>query len=162
LPELEKGLFDTNWRIRFSSVQLLGDLLYKISGVVGKMTTESAHEDDNFGTEKGSAAIVKALGEERRNKVYSGLYMGRSDVSSQVRQAALHVWKVIVSNTPKTLKEILPTLFNLLLGCLASNNHDKRQIAATTLSDIVSQLFLKLFYYSEITLFIHSFIRLFN
>ncbi len=140
LPELEKGLFDNNWRIRFSSVQLLGDLLYKISGVVGKMTTESAHEDDNFGTEKGSAAIIKAFGEERRNKVYSGLYMGRSDVSSQVRQAALHVWKVIVSNTPKTLKEILPTLFNLLLGCLASNNHDKRQIAATTLSDIVRKL----------------------
>ena len=32
LPELEKGLFDDNWRIRNSSVQLLGDLLYKVSG----------------------------------------------------------------------------------------------------------------------------------
>ncbi len=140
LPELEKGLFDSNWRIRFSSVQLLGDLLYKISGVVGKMTTESAHEDDNFGTEKGSAAIVRALGEERRNRVYSGLYMGRSDTSLHVRQAALHVWKVIVSNTPKTLKEILPTLFNLLLGCLADSNSDKRQIGASTLVDIVKKL----------------------
>lgn len=116
LPELEKGLFDLNWRIRYSSVQLLGDLLYKISGVLGKMTTESAHEDDNFGTEKGSVAIVKSLGEERRNRIFAGLYMGRSDVSLNVRQAALHVWKIIVSNTPKTLREILPTLFNLLLG----------------------------------------------
>lgn len=113
---------------------------FKISGVAGKMTTESAHEDDNFGTEKGSTAIISALGEDRRNRIYSGLYMGRSDTSLQVRQASLHVWKVIVSNTPRTLKEILPTLFNILLSCLASANPGRRQIAAGTLVDIVRKL----------------------
>ncbi|XP_061672508.1 stalled ribosome sensor GCN1 [Syngnathoides biaculeatus] len=140
LPELEQGLFDDLWRIRFSSVQLLGDLLFHISGVTGKMTTETASEDDNFGTAASNKAIISALGAERRNRVLSGLYMGRSDTQLVVRQASLHVWKIVVSNTPRTLREILPTLFSLLLGFLASTCPDKRIIAARTLGDLVRKL----------------------
>lgn len=104
------------------------------------MSTETASEDDNFGTEQSHMAIINILGAERRNRVLAGLYMGRSDVALMVRQAALHVWKVVVTNTPRTLREILPTLFGLLLGCLASDSYDKRQVAARTLGDLVRKL----------------------
>ncbi len=66
------------------------------TGVTGKMTTESASEDDNFGTESSQQAILRCLGDERRNRVLAGLYMGRSDTALLVRQSALHVWKVRV------------------------------------------------------------------
>ena len=61
---------------RCSTVQLLGDLLYKISGLSGKMSTES-EEDDNFGTEEARQTLLQLLGKERRDRVLAGLYMGR-------------------------------------------------------------------------------------
>lgn len=64
----------------------------------------------------------------------------RSDVALMVRQAALHVWKVVVTHTVRTLREILPTLIALLLTCLASENSDKRKVAARTLGDLVRKL----------------------
>jgi hypothetical protein len=45
-----------------------------------------------------------------------------------------------VTNTPKTLKEILPTLMRTLINCLGSSNMDKRQVAGRTLGELVSKL----------------------
>ena len=52
-------------------------LSYCLLGVTGKMSTESAHDDDNFGTEASQTAILEVLGLERRNTVLAGLYIGR-------------------------------------------------------------------------------------
>lgn len=139
LPELEKSLLVENWRIRFSSVKLIGDLLYKISGITGKAYTDVAGEDE-ISDGKSEDAIKAALGNETRNRILSGIYMCRSDISHEVKHAALHIWKMLISNTPKTLREILPTLFSILLGCLASSNEEKQQMAARTLGDLVKKL----------------------
>jgi hypothetical protein len=125
LPTLEEGLFDDNWRIRQSSVQLLGELLYQVLG-----------KKDLSDIEDNAKTISAKLGPERRNSILSALYLIRSDVSSVVRQKALLVWKDVVSNTPKTLKELLPTLMVTIINCLGSSNLDKRQVASRTLGDL--------------------------
>ena len=48
------------------------------------------------------------------------VYMARSDVGYTVRTAAVHVWKTVVSNTPRTLGEILPALMEQVIDALAS------------------------------------------
>lgn len=45
-------------------MQLLGDLLFHISGVSGKMTTETASEDDNFGTAQSNKVTRNELLEQ--------------------------------------------------------------------------------------------------
>jgi hypothetical protein len=127
LPPLEDGLFDDNWRIRQSSLQLLGDLLAKI---VGK-SDENDHANTN---------LEAALGPERRNRILSALYMIRSDPSSVVRQKALLVWKSVVNNTPKALREILPVLMSTIIESFGDESFEKQQVAGKTLGDLVSKL----------------------
>ena len=139
LPELEVGMQHEHWRIRECSVNLLGDLLYRISGASGNKTTEG-EEDDNFGTEEVRDAILGSLGVDRRDRVFARLYLARSDIQLSVRQAALHVWKVVVTHTVRTLREIMPTLIKLVLGYLASGEHYLRSPAARTLGELVKKL----------------------
>lgn len=45
--------------------------------------------------------------------------MARADVGYTVRQAAVHVWKTIVTNTPRTTGEILKMLMDQIILSLA-------------------------------------------
>ncbi|KAL3681502.1 hypothetical protein R1sor_024458 [Riccia sorocarpa] len=140
LPAVEEGIFNDNWRIRQSSVELLGDLLFKVAGTSGKVVLEGGSDDEGASTEAHGRAIVEILGKERRNEVLAAVYMVRSDVSLTVRQAALHVWKTIVANTPKTLKEIMPVLMSTLISSLASTSSERRQVAGRSLGELVRKL----------------------
>ncbi|GMF97863.1 binding protein [[Candida] boidinii] len=137
LPQLEIGLSDPNPRIRLSSVELTGDLLFKISGISGK---QELSEDLTTIAKSVDKAFNEALGAERRDRVLASLFVCRSDTAGVVRNAAINIWKALVANTPKTVKEILPTLTQIIVRRLASPDEDQRKIAATTLGEMVRRV----------------------
>ncbi|GAA5827172.1 hypothetical protein JCM11251_001152 [Rhodosporidiobolus azoricus] len=144
LPELETGLFDEAWRIRQSSVQLIGDLLFRISGISGKISEDEDGEDDaeesTPGMDAAKKALIEGLGRERRDRVLAAIYIVRQDAVGAVRQAAIGVWKALVSNTPRTAREILPTLMQTIVRILASPGLDQRETAARCLADTCRRL----------------------
>ncbi|GAA99124.1 uncharacterized protein L969DRAFT_87172 [Mixia osmundae IAM 14324] len=141
LPSLESSLFDSSWRIRQSSVQLVGELLFNISGISGKNEIEEeGEEDQHVGRESSRKALVDVLGRERRDRVLSAIYLARQDASGVVRQFATHVWKALVHNTPRTVREILPTLVNSIIKMMASNGTEQRETAARTVAELCRKL----------------------
>ncbi|KAK5172391.1 hypothetical protein LTR04_006393 [Oleoguttula sp. CCFEE 6159] len=132
LPELERGLADDNHRIRLSSVELVGDLLFNLTGISGKTEQDEVEE----GANEAGQSLLEVLGEERRNKVLSALYICRCDTSGLVRTAAINVWKALVA-TPRTLRELVPTLTQLLIRRLASSNMEQKVIAGNALGELI-------------------------
>lgn len=132
LPELERGLADNNHRIRLSSVELVGDLLFNLTGISGK----AEQDDDLEATGEVGNSLLEVLGQEKRDKVLSALYICRCDTSGQVRLAAVGVWKALVAS-PRTLKELVPTLTQLIIRRLASSNAEQKLIAGQALGELI-------------------------
>ena len=132
LPELQRGLADDSYRIRLSSVELVGDLLFNLTGISAKMEAE---EDEDTAAQAGQS-LLEVLGEERRNRVLSSLYICRCDTSGLVRTAAVAVWKALVA-TPRTLREIIPTLTQMIIVRLGSANAEQKHIAANALGEVI-------------------------
>ncbi|CEP60540.1 Gcn1p LALA0_S01e13256g [Lachancea lanzarotensis] len=137
LPELEKGMFDENERIRLSSVQLTSDLLFQVTGISSKNEFDDEDGETNHEVTK---QLLEVLGQDRRDRILSSLFICRSDTSGVVRATTVDVWKAIVPNTPRTVKEILPTLTSIVVVHLASSSAGLRHIAAQTLGDLVRRV----------------------
>ena len=139
LPALEEGLGNEDYRIRVSSLTLLGDLLSMLGGTkVSKGSGDT--QDDIRQAERAQAQIALVLGNETRKRVLSSLYLARSDTAAIVRQSAVQVWKTVVSVTPRTLREILSQLVDQVVVALASGDPDRTQVAGRCLGDIVQKL----------------------
>ena len=148
LPALEDGIINSDWRIRLSSVQLLGVMLLRLAGVSIKMIVgANAHEGDD--EDKNAATICtreqenhieSVLGTDRRNRLISTVYLMRCDVVPAVADLAFRVWKSIVSNSPRMLTTILPVLMSLIISDLASTKEERQQAAGRTLGELVQKM----------------------
>lgn len=132
LPELQRGLADDSYRIRLSSVELVGDLLFNLTGV----SAQAEAEEEGGSAAQAGQSLLEVLGEDRRNKVLSSLYICRCDTSGMVRAAAIAVWKALVA-TPRTLRELVPTLSQMIIARLASSNMEHKVIAANALGEVI-------------------------
>ncbi|KAI9175822.1 translational activator of GCN4 [Blastocladiella emersonii ATCC 22665] len=140
LPELIKGVYNPSWRIRQSSVHLLGDMLGRIMGQKVKSPAKSlgndlgedgaedeededSDSDDDEPVHQTHTQQIKklqdALGMDMYQRTLASLYVLRADASGVVRHTASHVWRMLVSNTPRQLKDILPVLLEIILEYLA-------------------------------------------
>ncbi|KAJ1821992.1 translational activator of GCN4 [Coemansia sp. RSA 2598] len=84
--------------------------------------------------------LSQKLGLDRCQAVLAALYVARSDVSAMVRQISFTVWKSLVNNTPRTVRECLPRIMDIVLVGLAAESYDRRATAARTLGDLVHKL----------------------
>eukprot|EP01127_Copromyxa_protea_P019883 TRINITY_DN6540_c0_g3_i1.p1 TRINITY_DN6540_c0_g3~~TRINITY_DN6540_c0_g3_i1.p1 ORF type:complete len:2511 (-),score=671.28 TRINITY_DN6540_c0_g3_i1:99-7439(-) len=137
IPSLKRGIFDDSWRIRQSSVQLLGEFL---SRVLGRTIGGAADDDESVAVEDVTSNIGEVIGADSANDILAVLYFVRNDPNLAVQQKAAATWKSVVSNTPKMLKVVLPILMKLVISALEQKTGDKRQVARDTLADIVVKL----------------------
>ncbi|KAJ1972291.1 translational activator of GCN4, partial [Dimargaris xerosporica] len=193
LPQLEQGLFDDSWRIRNSCVELIGDLLFQITGMEDVIKAKSlgnvpdGEEDDDDEEGVGSEAATKShataraakhaekrgkstnpdasedgageasgeplasledcrkrmletLGPTRTNRVLASLYVVRSDPVALVRKTALAIWKALVSNTPRTVKDNLATIMDVITTNLTHAHEECRLTATRCLGELVRKL----------------------
>jgi len=139
LPILSNGMTDLDYRIRLSSLMLLGDLLSLIGGTT-VLRTDGDTQDDIRKAERAQAQLTLTLGIETRNKVLGDVYLARCDSAVAVRQTAVQVWKTVVSVTVRILKQILPVLVSRIVSDLASGDAEKTEAAGKCLGDIVGKL----------------------
>ncbi|KAJ6926887.1 hypothetical protein NC651_011092 [Populus alba x Populus x berolinensis] len=124
LPAILDGLSDENESVRDAALgaghvmvehyaTTYAFIVLPCSGTSGKALLEGGSDDEGSSNKAHGRAII---------------------------EAALHLWKTIVANTPKTFKEIMPVLMNTLISSLASTSSERQHVAARALGELVRKL----------------------
>jgi hypothetical protein len=154
LPELEKGMLDIQWRIRSASIELTGLLLYRVTGISGKVDLEEGAEAPQA-ADNARKALLDALGQERRDRVLATLYIVRQDTVNVVRSSSIHIWKALVQSksplillrlvlmvdTPRTTREILPVLMQMIMSLLGSPEVEQQEVCSCMVVELTTDCF---------------------
>ena len=97
-------------------------------------------DDEGLSTEEQGRVLVDRLGQETRDRLMAMVYILKNDGARTVAQSAAHVWKTIVSNTPRVLMEIIGVLNGLLISGLMSRDSEVRTMHAAAIGELVAKL----------------------
>lgn len=96
-------------------------------------------EEEDQTDEAIASSHSRALGKDIRNNLLAGLYFTRVDTVTAVRHQALSIWKNVVKNTPKTLREIMPSLLHYAITALSSSLEERRVVGGRCIADITKK-----------------------
>jgi hypothetical protein len=63
-----------------------------------------------------------------------------NDTAYAVRTAAIHVWKSVVVNTPKTLRAIMARLLALAIEAVGGEGEERQAMASRCLGELVAKM----------------------
>ena len=122
-------------------------MLLRLSGASGKLFVGDGQEEDEEGesncvmaSKQSELLIGKAIGMERRSRLFATIYLMRSDTMSSVGQMAWRVWKGVVQNTPRMIAQVLPILLDRVIADLASDREERQEAASASLGDLVQKM----------------------
>lgn len=120
---LKNGLFEENWRIRLSSLQLTSDFIYQVTG---------ANEDFS---NKNMAVMFE---NQNRSSLIAALYILRLDDNVEVHDKANITWKTLITNTTQVLRKVMSNTLDIIITHVSDGSKQSR--ACKALSDVVTKL----------------------
>ena len=115
---LLEGFLKEDWKMRKGCLGLAKHLFQVITDAVVKEVVEeeevaedAAEWEDGYNVD----AIILEMGPAMYKSVLVHLYCCRQDNVAIVANEALTIWKMLVGNTPRTLKDSLPSILGLIV-----------------------------------------------